>query len=174
MKGNDHTSRRPAVSVIIPAYNAAQYVGEALESVFAQTFADYEVIVVNDGSPDTDELERVLAPYMERTTYLKQENRGPSGARNTGIERARGKYVALLDSDDLWLSDYLTKQVALLDADPELDLVYSDALIFGDSTLAGRTFMEMAPSRGQRQDLAREINARRKVRVTNQPICGSR
>src|SRR5215216_6434275 len=74
----------PAVSVVIPAYNAARHIGEALESVFAQTFTDYEVIVVNDGSPDTPALERALAPYMSRIIYLKQENRGVSAARNTG------------------------------------------------------------------------------------------
>src|ERR671939_2007579 len=97
----------PAVSVIIPAYNAAAHIGAALDSVFAQTFTDYEVIVVNDGSPDTPELERALDAYAGRLLYVRQENRGPSGARNAGIRRARGEYVALLDSDDLWLPAYL-------------------------------------------------------------------
>src|SRR5947209_18801381 len=101
----------PAVSVIIPAYNAAQYIGEALDSVFAQTFTDYEVIVVNDDSPDTAELERALAPYRERVVYIKQENRGPGGARNTAILKARGECVALLDSDDVWLPTFLAEQM---------------------------------------------------------------
>src|SRR3982751_5296129 len=91
-----HMREPPALSVIIPAYNTASYIGEALESVFAQDFTDYETIVVNDGSPDTLELERALEPYRERIIYLKQENRGPGGARNTGISRARGRYVAFL------------------------------------------------------------------------------
>ena len=66
----------PAVSVIIPAYNIAPFIGEALDSVFSQSFSDYEVIVVNDGSPDTEELERVLDPYISRIRYYKQENQG--------------------------------------------------------------------------------------------------
>ncbi|HEX6626160.1 MAG TPA: glycosyltransferase family A protein [Pyrinomonadaceae bacterium] len=136
------------MSVIIPAYNAAAYIGGALESVFAQTFEDYEVIVVNDGSPDTPALERALAPYAGRIAYVEQENRGPSGARNAAIEAARGHYVALLDSDDEWLPEYLAEQVGMFEADPRLDMVYADAELFGDSSLAGKTFMESAPSRG--------------------------
>lgn len=138
----------PAVSVIIPAYNAAQYIGEALDSVFVQTFSDYEVIVVNDDSPDTFELERALAPYSERIVYIKQENRGPGGARNTAILKARGERVALLDSDDVWLPSFLTEQMEVLQENPALDLVYADALLFGDSPSAGRTFMQLNPSRG--------------------------
>ena len=95
-------SATPRVSVIMPAYNVAAYIGETLESVFAQTYSDYEIIVVNDGSPDTPELERVLAPYSERIVYVTQENRGLSGARNTALKVARGEFIALLDSDDVW------------------------------------------------------------------------
>ena len=141
-------ARAPAVSVVVPAYNVAQFIGEALESVFAQTFEDFEVIVVNDGSPDTVELERALAPYLARVVYMKQENRGPSAARNTGISAARGRYVALLDADDAWLPDYLSEQTRALDARPELDLVYADAMLFGEGEGVGRSFMEKCPSRG--------------------------
>ncbi len=138
----------PTVSVIIPAYNAAAYICETLDSVFAQTFSDYEVIVVNDGSPDIAKLERVIEPYRERIVYIKQENRGPSGARNTAIMAARGEYVAFLDSDDLWLPEFLSHQVKMLSEDDSLALVYADALLFGDSALAGQTFMQGAPSEG--------------------------
>ena len=72
----------PQVSVIIPAYNIAPYIIETLDSVFAQTFTDYEVIVVNDGSPDTEEFEAALQPYLDRIVYLKQENGGASLARS--------------------------------------------------------------------------------------------
>jgi hypothetical protein len=137
-----------SVSVVIPAYNAAAHIRETLDSVFAQTFTPCEVIVVNDGSPDTVELERALEPYAGRVVYVRQENRGPSGARNAAITRARGEFVALLDSDDLWLPSYLTEQMKLLRDDPSLDLIYADAELFGDSPLAGRTFMQTAPSRG--------------------------
>src|SRR5256885_9398759 len=81
----------PKVSVIMPSYNTATFISESLESVFAQDYKDFEVIVINDGSPDTPELERVLEPYRDRIVYLKQENRRACGARNNGINQARGE-----------------------------------------------------------------------------------
>jgi glycosyltransferase involved in cell wall biosynthesis len=137
----------PSVSVIIPAYNIAPFIGETLDSVFAQTFKDFEVIVVNDGSPDTSEFERALAPYAARVRYFAQENRGAGAARNHGLREARGEYVAFLDGDDLWLPDYLQEQLKFIRGGG-FDLVYTDALLFGDSPLAGKTYMETAPSRG--------------------------
>jgi glycosyltransferase involved in cell wall biosynthesis len=141
----------PIVSVIIPAYNTAPYIKEALESVFAQTFTDYEVIVINDGSPDTDETERVLAPYRERIIYLKQDNEGTAGARNAAISIAQGRYIALLDADDLWMPEYLRLQVQTLERDPTIDVLYPDALMFGDfdSRRSGKRFMEVSPSNGE-------------------------
>jgi glycosyltransferase involved in cell wall biosynthesis len=139
----------PAVSVIVPAYNAAPYIGETLESVFAQTFTDYEVVVVNDGSPDTPDLERVLAPYREKIVYLTQENRGLSGARNTAIRAARGRYIALLDSDDLWEPEYLAVQVEMMEHNPETDVLYPNAMIFGEGLEAGQKFMDICPSEGE-------------------------
>ena len=138
----------PAVSVIMPAYRSAAYIAEALDSVFAQTFRDFEIVVVNDGSPDTEELERVLASYRGRIVYLKQENRGVSAARNAAIRAARAPLVAMLDPDDLWEPEYLEVQVGMMRADPTLDLLYPNALIFGDAAHAGRTYMEVNPSEG--------------------------
>src|ERR1700745_3077470 len=92
----------PRVSVVIPAYQVAPYIAETLESVFAQTFTDYEVIVVNDGSPDTDELHHAIQPYRERLSYVTRQNGGCSAARNSGLRVARGELVAFLDADDLW------------------------------------------------------------------------
>ena len=137
----------PVVSVVIPAYDVAPYIAETLDSVFSQTFKQFEVIIVNDGSPDTDELERVLAPYLERIRYVRQENRGAGAARNLGVCEARGEYVAFLDGDDLWLPEYLAEQLTFL-RNGDYDLAYADALLFGDSPLAGKTFMETAPSKG--------------------------
>lgn len=147
--GNPHEKYKPGptVSVIIPAFNVAPYIAETLDSVFSQTLKDFEVIIVNDGSPDTDEFERALAPYLERIRYIRQENRGASGARNTAVREARGEFLAFLDADDLWMPDYLEKQVGFLRAG-DYDLAYADALLFGDSPLAGKTFMETAPSVG--------------------------
>lgn len=139
----------PKVSVIIPAYNTALFVGETLASVRAQTFTDYEVIVVNDGSPDTEQLEQVLTAYCDSIIYLKKSNGGLSSARNAGIRISRGQYVALLDSDDVWEPDYLTVQVAALDANPSVAVSYANAIIFGDTLDAGKDYMSILPSKGE-------------------------
>jgi glycosyltransferase involved in cell wall biosynthesis len=135
----------PTVSVVIPAYNSAAFIAETIASVLAQTFSSHEIIVVNDGSPDTPALEAELAPYLDRIVYLRQANTGPSGARNLGIRHARGAYVALLDSDDVWMPQYLERQMARLEAEPPLDLIYSDGLIDG-GPLHGRRLMQVTPS----------------------------
>lgn len=137
----------PSVSIITPAYNAAKHIGEALDSVLNQTFASHEVIVVNDGSPDTEELERELAKYPATLQYIKQENRGAAAARNAGLRCARGEYVAFLDADDRWLPDFLAEQLKFLKS-TNADVVFSDALLIGQSALAGRTFMELDPPKG--------------------------
>lgn len=90
----------PFFSIVIPTFNRARLLGQALESVFAQEFTDYEVIVVDDGS--TDDTQAELARYGERVRVLRQENQGQGAARNLGIEHARGSYVVFLDSDDVW------------------------------------------------------------------------
>lgn len=116
------------VSVVIPAYNAAPYIATTLESVFAQTLNEYEILVVNDGSPDTPALEFALQAQQLRIRYIKQENRGPSAARNAGIRAARGQYIAFLDSDDLWLPQHLARQLEQLQADSSLHMVYANGL----------------------------------------------
>jgi glycosyltransferase involved in cell wall biosynthesis len=135
----------PVVSVIIPAYNVAAYIADTLGSVLAQTYTDYEVIVVNDGS--TDATEQALEPFRERIVYVSQPNAGPSAARNHGLSRARGRYAALLDGDDLWTPDYLEKMVARMEADAGIDLIYPNALLFGDPEYEGRLFQDLYPSR---------------------------
>lgn len=142
-------NHRPLVSVIMPAYRVAEFIGIAVESVFAQTFSDYEIIVVNDGSPDSAELEQALAGYRERIVYIEQPNSGPSAARNVAIRQARGEFLAFLDADDYWEPQFLAQQMAFFEQNPEVDLVYCDGLLVGDSTLAGRTFMELTPSVGE-------------------------
>lgn len=138
----------PQVSVIIPAYNIAEYIEEALDSVFAQTFTDYEIIVINDGSPDTVEFEKKLEKYLDRIIYLKHENVGVGPARNVAIEHSRGRLLAFLDGDDVWLPEFLASQVEFLETNG-YDLVYADADLFGGSALDGRTFMQNAPSAGE-------------------------
>jgi glycosyltransferase involved in cell wall biosynthesis len=146
-RGGESTAA-PSVSVIVPAYNCAAFIAEALESVFAQTFRDFEVLVINDGSPDTMGLEKAIEPYRQEIRYIQQENRGPSAARNLGIQNARGHYVAFLDADDSWLSGFLAAQMRLFDEVPPPDLVFADVIIHGDTSLAGRTHMELEPPHG--------------------------
>lgn len=138
----------PRVSVIIPAYNASSLIKETLDSVFAQTFKDYSVIVVNDGSPDTESLESVLRPYGERIRYFVQENQGTGVARNRGIDEAKGDLLAFIDADDLWEPRFLETLVELLDRSG-YDVMYSDALMFGEGLYAGQKFSERAPSEGE-------------------------
>jgi hypothetical protein len=146
--GIPDSDARPQVSIIIPAYNSAAYIGDTLETVFAQTYDRYEVIVINDGSPDTEDLERALEPFSSRLRYIKQENRGAAAARNAGLHAARGELVAFLDADDAYLPTFLEKQVELLERS-NADVVYSDALLFGDSLTAGQTFMKLQGAGGE-------------------------
>jgi len=138
----------PRVSIIIPTYKTATMIAGCLDSIFAQTFQDFETIVVNDGSPDTPELEKVLQPYLDRIVYIKQANKGAAGARNTAIAGARGEFLAFLDSDDTWLPNHLESQMKQFEADPTLDLVYSNAVLIGDPTRQVE-FMETCPSVGE-------------------------
>ena len=137
----------PEVSVIIPAYNSAAYIRVALDSVLAQTFDRFEIIVINDGSADTADLERELERYSESVRYISQENRGAAAARNAGIRAARGELIAFLDADDSYLPTFLAKQVALLRSSGA-DLVHSDAHVFGDPRLVGQTFMGVQRASG--------------------------
>lgn len=128
----------PAVSVVIPTYNRADLLGRALDSVLGQTFADYEVLVIDDGS--TDGTAAAAARYAERdrrVQYLRQpENRGVSAARNRGLCEARGEFVAFLDSDDEWMPDKLERQLAVMAAASDrVGLVYTGVeSVFGDGS----------------------------------------
>ncbi|MCC6824647.1 MAG: glycosyltransferase family 2 protein [Acidobacteria bacterium] len=145
--GRNIFSWAPRVSVVIPAYNVAEFIGETLESVAAQRFRDHEVIVVNDGSPDTAAFERAIQPHRENIIYIKQPSQGAGAARNTAIRHARGEIIAFLDGDDIWLPDFLTSQVTFLGRGH--DMVYCDAQQFGMRSALRRTFMESAPSEGE-------------------------
>ena len=138
----------PKVSVIIPSYKTADLIAACLDSVFAQTYRDYEPMVVNDGSPDTPELEKVLQPYMNRIVYIKQENKRAAGARNNAIRQARGEFVAFLDSDDTWMPDHLASQMQVFAEDPTLGLVYSNGLMVGTPGQE-MEFMTRCPSHGE-------------------------
>lgn len=116
----------PLVSIIIPCYNQARFLGDALDSALAQEYDALEIIVVNDGS--TDDFETRSAPYQNdaRVKIIAQENRGLPAARNRGIRKARGEYLKFLDADDWLARDCLAKQVAAFQTSPTLGLVYCD------------------------------------------------
>lgn len=116
----------PEVSVVIPTYNRAAMLQEAIQSVMAQTYRDYEVIVVDDGS--TDNTRDVASAFSGKVRYVLQQNRGRSAARNHGIGLAQGRYIAFLDSDDLFMPHKLAVQVSRMNEEPEAGMVYSAAL----------------------------------------------
>jgi glycosyltransferase involved in cell wall biosynthesis len=139
---------RPAVSVVIPAFRAAAYIAETLDSVLAQTCQDLEILVVNDGSPDTEALRAAVAPYRDRILYIEQQQGGPSKARNTAIAAARGDLLAFLDGDDLWAPTFLASQLAILAREPDAVLVWADSQPFGAGA-AGSTLMTSEPPSGE-------------------------
>ncbi len=156
------------VSVIIPTYKHQEFVLATLDSVFAQTFTDYEVIVVNDGSPD--DTAALLKPLAEagRIRYIEQKNAGQSAARNRGIAEAQGEFIALLDDDDLWPPDKLEWQVQTLRENTDVVLVYGGAslvkpefIITEADSLGPVLHPDKEPSQG---------NAYREFMVTH-PLC---
>ncbi len=137
----------PAVSVVLPVYNCPLYVGQAIESVLNQTFADFELIVIDDGS--TDETPSILQRYTEpRIRYISQTNCGLARTLNRGIELSRGRYIARQDQDDVSRPERLAKQVAFLDAHPQCALVGTWAEIWRDDQRTSRVHAH--PSDGAR------------------------
>ena len=111
------------VSVIIPAYNGDRYIKEAIDSVLAQTYTDYEIIAVDDGS--TDSTKNIIQQYGDRVKYYSQTNQGVAASRNLGLSQAKGKYIAFLDQDDVFLPHKLASQVAVLERDSAIAMVNS-------------------------------------------------
>lgn len=124
---------RPAFTVVVPLYNAERFIAATLDSVLAQTFADYEVVVVNDAS--TDGGPALVESYMARDSRVRmvtQENRGLAGARNSGIRASRGRYIALVDADDLWLPEKLALHFRHLESRPEVGLSFAPSLFIDE------------------------------------------
>jgi glycosyltransferase involved in cell wall biosynthesis len=138
----------PQVSVVLPIYNGERYLVETLESILAQKYADYEIVAVNDGS--RDQSAEVVKRYLSsgRIRYFEQPNRGVANARNAAIQCSTGRYIAFLDQDDLWLPGKLEKQVAYMQAHPEVALVHGPVeCIDAEGTLiscAGRVYVDDA------------------------------
>jgi glycosyltransferase involved in cell wall biosynthesis len=119
------------VSVIIPVFNSAATLRESIDSVLGQTFSDFEVIIVDDGSTDNSRtiISEQAARFPGRIRYLYQANAGTAAARNAGIKEARGEYVALLDADDLWTPDKLQIQTSFMDDNPQYGFTYTETLV---------------------------------------------
>jgi len=129
----------PLVSVVVTTYNQAAYIEQTLESVFAQTYDPYEVIVVDDGS--TDDTPALMAKFDGRIEYVRQKNMGVAGSRNTGVGKARGEFIAFLDGDDLWEAEKLSVQVAEAKRYPEAGLIAVDGSQFdGDRIIETTLF----------------------------------
>lgn len=125
------STKHPLVSVVIPAYNAARYLTGSIPSVLAQTWTDFELIVVNDGS--TDATEACVESFDDaRIRLISQANRGLAGARNGGIRAARGEFIAFLDADDLWHPEKLARHVAHLQSQPSVGVSYSASAFMDD------------------------------------------
>ena len=119
------------VTVVIPTYNRAHLVCESIDSALRQTYSDVYIVVVDDGS--TDETERILRRFRDKIIYIKQENKGPGSARNRGMLEAKGKYIAFLDSDDLWFDFKLELQVAVMEKMPEIGFLSTEFCIMKES-----------------------------------------
>jgi len=124
----------PLVSIIIPVYNAGNYIAETINSVHNQSYTNWELILINDGSKDNSAI--VIQEFLQdpRITYYYQDNAGVSTARNIGIKKCRGKYIAFLDADDLWLRENLEMKVSFLESDGSYGWVYSDMLEYRQAT----------------------------------------
>jgi len=138
----------PKISVVITAYNDAAHIREAIDSVLGQKYREHEIIIVNDGSPDTESLERTIKMRIEDVTYIRQRNAGKAVALNTGIEHARGQIIAFLDAADVWQPDFLASQYVVLERNV-YDMVYCDSSVFGMHSAYRKTFMETLPSEGE-------------------------
>lgn len=130
--------RRSTVAVVIPSYNAAAYLRRALDSVFAQTYRDFCVYVVDDGS--SDDVEAALRPYTGRVFCVRQAHLGQGAARNHAIRLSDSAYIAFLDADDEWLPNKLERLVEVLEGDARLGMGYSDCTTSGSGPLAGSFF----------------------------------
>ncbi len=131
---------KPLVSIVTPAYNSERFIGATIESVITQTYKNWEMIIVDDGS--TDKTGNIVKNYCKRDIRIKyfwQKNSGrPAVPRNVAIRKAKGKYIAFLDSDDLWVSEKLARQVEYMEKHPDLDLVYGLARCIGNPLFEGR------------------------------------
>lgn len=138
----------PLVSIVIPCYNGAKFITKTLQSVFSQSFSNYELIVVNDGSTDNSE-EIIQASLHPSLRYFFQKNAGVSAARNQGLRLAKGKYILFLDADDLLEQDFLRLRIELLEKEPAFLFAYSEVITINEDDAETGTVLQAV---GQRVD----------------------
>ncbi|MEW6620095.1 MAG: glycosyltransferase, partial [bacterium] len=119
------------ISIIIPTYNAENFLPQAINSVVEQTYQDIEIIVVDDGS--TDNTKRIIEPFMDKIYYIYKDNGGSASARNVGIKSAKGEYIAFLDADDIWLPQKLELQINLFRQCQEIDWIHTNLMLIDES-----------------------------------------
>lgn len=139
----------PKVSVNIPCFNGEKYIRQAIESVLSQTFGDFELIIVDDGS--TDSSAKIINSFSDgRIRYFYKGNEGLAATRNFALRESRGEFIALLDQDDTWLKDKLGKQLELFEKESGTGVVFSDAYILDDEKIRAKTYFKCCrPKRGQ-------------------------
>jgi glycosyltransferase involved in cell wall biosynthesis len=146
----------PVVSIVMPAFNRERFVAAAIDSVLSQTFTDWELLIIDDGS--SDETPAIAGRYVERDGsrihLIRQPNRGVTVARNTAIRRARGRYIAFLDSDDLWMPAKLDRQLAAFDAHPDAAFIYTGYVLMNEDGTPRRT---VRPDRRWQGDIHRRL-----------------
>lgn len=140
-KGTSTDPKKPLVSVIIPTYNDGDYLCEAIEGVLNQTYENLEIIVVDDGS--TLDPKPMLEKYMSHVCYIRKANGGVGSARNTGIQSAKGQFLAFLDSDDIWMPRKIEMQVRRFMQQPELGVLFTDQCTFDEAGIRSRSKTEM-------------------------------
>jgi glycosyltransferase involved in cell wall biosynthesis len=145
------TITTPLISIVIPTFNRAELLREALESVYNQSYKNFQVIVVDDGS--TDHTAQMLEEYEGRVNVVWQSRGGISAARNAGLDQCRGEFVAFLDNDDLWAPDKLEAQVAFALATPQATVTYTDAFQFNAEGQFPKTFVDHFPALKDPTDL---------------------
>ena len=161
------THNMPLVSVVMPVYNVEQYIEQAVWSVIDQSYGNFELIIVDDQSPDNS-IELIKQKYNDvRIRIIQQKNRGLAGARNTGIRHANGDYIALLDSDDFWQADKLEKQIKLMQANPQCGVSFSASLFVDE---AGESLDRLQAPKKKADYQAKDIFCRNPIGNGSAPI----
>lgn len=154
------------ISVVIPLYNKEQYIGRTINAVLSQSFQDFEIVVVNDGSTDRS-VQRVKDIDDKRIRIISQENAGVAAARNTGIKEAKGEYIAFLDADDEWKTDYLSIQMQLAETHPQCDVFATNYIFCDDKNKLTNTIIRNLPF----EEEGELTNYFQVASCSNPPIC---